>query len=57
MNANGRRYRQAKQKFKCWAPRQRPNYRMRDAAASQRRLEELVAKEQRIRMGSKKRKD
>lgn len=54
MNANGRRYRQAKQKFSCWAPRQRPNYKMRDAAASQRHLQALIAKEQRIRQGSKK---
>lgn len=56
MNANGRRYRQAKMKFKHWAPHQRPNYKMRDAAASQRHLAALVAKEQRIRMGSKKKK-
>lgn len=57
MNANGRRYRQAKQKFNCWAKKQRPNYKIRDAAAAQRHLEAVVAREQRIRMGSKRKKD
>lgn len=56
MNASGRRYKMAKMKFKCWAPRQRPNYKIRDAAAAQRHLEALIAREQRIRMGSKKKK-
>lgn len=54
MNANGRRYRQAKNKFNHLAPRQRPNYRMRDIAASRRRLAKAIATEQRIRQGKKK---
>lgn len=54
MNANGRRYRQATQKFNHLAKRQRPNYKMRDAATSQRHLAKIVATENRIRQGSKK---
>lgn len=54
MNANGRRYRQAANGFKHLAPKQRPNYRKRDAETSKRRLDALIAKEQRIRMNSKK---
>lgn len=56
MNANGRRYRQATHKYNHLTPRQRPNYKMRDAATSQRHLAKIVATEQRIRMGSKKKK-
>jgi hypothetical protein len=54
MNANGRRYRQAKNKFAHWTPRQRPNYKMRDAAASARHLARVKATEQRIKQGKKK---
>lgn len=54
MNASGRRYRQAKNKFNHLAPRQRPNYRMRDLAASRRRLAQQIATERRIMAGGKK---
>jgi len=54
LNANGRRYRQAKQKFNHLAVRQRPNYKMRDAASSARHLERVMATEHRIRQSSKK---
>lgn len=54
MNANGRRYRQAINDFNHLAPRQRPNYKKRDAATSQRHLEKVMATENRMRMNSKK---
>lgn len=54
MNASGRRQRQAKNKFSHLAKRQRPNYKMRDAATSQRHLERVMATENRIRQSSKK---
>lgn len=56
MNANGRRQRQAKNGFKHLAPRQRPNYKVRDVQASMRHEAKLRATENRIRQGSKKRK-
>jgi hypothetical protein len=34
MNASGRRFKQAKNGFKHLAPRQRPNYKKRDATAA-----------------------
>jgi hypothetical protein len=54
VNANGRRQRQAKQKFNHLASRQRPNYKMRDAETSARHLAKVVATEHRIRQSSKK---
>lgn len=54
MNANGRRARQAAQNFNHLAPRQRPNYKKRDAATSARHLAKIKATEQRIKQGSKK---
>lgn len=54
MNASGRRYRQAIQGFNHLAPRQRPNYKKRDAETSARHQAKVVATEQRIRMSSKK---
>lgn len=36
------------------APRQRPNYKQRDADASRRHLEKLIATERRIKQASKK---
>ncbi len=56
MNASGRRCRQAKQKFNHLTPRQRPNYKMRDKASSERHLRRVMEKEQRIRQGSRKKK-
>lgn len=56
MNAAGRRQRQAKNGFNHLTPRQRPNYKMRDAATSARHLEKLRVTEQRIKQGSKKKK-
>jgi len=54
MNANGRRQRQAKNGYSHLAPRQRPNYKQRDIAASQRHEAKLRATENRIRQGKKK---
>ena len=54
MNANGRRYRQAKNKYRHLAPRQRPNYKMRDAATSARHLAKVMATEHRIKQAGKK---
>lgn len=54
MNVNGRRYRQAKNKYSHLTPRQRPNYKMRDAATSARHLARVMATEHRIRQASKK---
>lgn len=53
-NASGRRYKQALNKFRHLAPRQRPNYRQRDAAASARRLAQQIATERRIQQGKRK---
>lgn len=54
MNANGRRYKQATSGFKHLAPRQRPNYKKRDAETSKRHLAKIVATELRIKHSSKK---
>lgn len=54
MNANGRRAKQAKNGFAHLTPRQRPNYKRRDAAASQRHQAKLLATERRIQQGKKK---
>lgn len=54
MNANGRRYRQAKMLFANLTPRQRPNYKTMEAAASAAHQARVVATEHRIRQGSKK---
>lgn len=45
MNASGRRQRQASNGFAHLAPRQRPNYKQTDAAASARRLAATIAEE------------
>lgn len=55
-NASGRRYKQALNKFSHLTPRQRPNYKQRDAAASARHLQKVIATERRIKQGAKKRK-
>jgi hypothetical protein len=47
-NAAGRRYKQAKNGFRHLSVRQRPNYKIRDAAASARRLQQQIATERRI---------
>lgn len=54
MNANGRRQRQAKNGYAHLTPRQRPNYKRRDIAASQRHEQKLRITENRIRQGKKK---
>lgn len=51
---NARRRRQAANNFAHLAPQDRPNYKRRDVAASQRHEARIRATEQRIRMGSKK---
>jgi hypothetical protein len=54
MNANGRRQRQAKNGFKHLAPRQRPNYKMRDSAtAAERSRKKLQAETERRARGWK----
>lgn len=54
VNANGRRAKQAKNGFAHLTPRQRPNYKQRDAASSQRHQARLIATERRIQQGRKK---
>lgn len=54
MNASGRRQRQAAHNYNHLTPRQRPNYKKRDAATSARHLAKIVATEQRIKQSSKK---
>lgn len=54
MNASGRRYRQAAHNFNHLAPRQRPNYKKRDAATSARHLAKVIATEHRMKLNSKK---
>jgi hypothetical protein len=54
MNANGRRAKQAANKFSHLAPRQRPNYKMRDKETSARHNARILATERRIKAGSKK---
>jgi hypothetical protein len=54
-NASGRRYKQALNKYRHIAARQRPRYRQRDAAAAARHLQKVIATERRIRQGAKKR--
>lgn len=56
MNANGRRYKQALNGFKHLTPRQRPNYKKRTVEASARHAAKVIATENRIRQGSKKKK-
>lgn len=56
MNAAGRRQRQARNDFKHLPKRKRPNYKRRDAETSARHLARVRATEQRISMGSKKKK-
>lgn len=53
-NASGRRYKQALNKFFHLAPRQRPNYKQRDAAAAARHLQKVIATERRIAQGKRK---
>jgi hypothetical protein len=45
MNASGRRYRQAKNKYSHLTPRQRPNYKMRDSATAARHNAEVLRRE------------
>lgn len=52
-NTSGRRHKQAINNYSHLAPRQRPNYKRRDAAASARRLAKLIATEQRIKQKRK----
>ena len=54
MNAAGRRQRQAKNDYKHLAPQRRPRYLKRDALASRRRLDALIATERRMQQGKKK---
>ena len=54
MNANGRRYRQAKNGYGHLAARQRPGYRKRDAATSAARLQRQIANERRMAQGKGK---
>lgn len=51
---NARRRRQAANKFAHLAPRQRPNFKMRDAATSARHNAKVLATERRIQQGAKK---
>lgn len=51
---NARRRRQAANKFSHLAPRQRPNYKMRDIETSQRHEARLRETARRIQQGSKK---
>lgn len=53
MNANGRRYRQAKNRFNHLTPRQRPNYKLRDLATSQRHEAKVRATANRIKQGKR----
>lgn len=54
MNANGRRYRQAKNGYSHLAPRQRPGYKRRDiAVASAKSAKKLQAQRERIARGAK----
>lgn len=53
-NANGRRYKQALNRYAHLTPRQRPNYKQRDAAASARRLAAQIATERRISQGKRR---
>lgn len=54
MNANGRRAKQAANNYGHLCPRQRPNYKKRDAATSARRLQKAIATERRMSQGKKK---
>ena len=54
MNANGRRAKQAKNGFAHLTPRQRPNYKRRDAATSARHQAKVIATERRMLQGKKK---
>jgi hypothetical protein len=45
MNANGRRARQAAQNFNHLTPRQRPNFKRRDAATAARHREDVLRRE------------
>lgn len=51
---NRRRARQAANGFAHLSPRQRPNYKKRDAATSARRLEKAIATERRMAQRKKK---
>jgi hypothetical protein len=51
---NARRRRQAVNKFSHLAPRQRPNYKMRDAVTSARHQARVLATERRMAQGKKK---
>lgn len=46
MNASGRRQRQAKNNFSHLSPRQRPNYKKRDANAAAMHQRKLLSREQ-----------
>lgn len=54
MNANGRRAKQAANNYGHLTPRQRPNYKKRDAETSARHQARVLATERRIKQGSKK---
>lgn len=56
MNANGRRHKQALNGFAHLAPRQRPNYKLRDAATSAARLRKQIENERRMSQGKGKKK-
>lgn len=55
-NASGRRYKQALNRYRHLAPRQRPNYKQRDAAVSARHLARVIATQRRIQAGTGKKK-
>lgn len=57
MNANGRRQRQAINKYGHLAPMRRPHYKVWNAAASKRRLDLRIETENRIRQSGGKKKD
>jgi hypothetical protein len=54
MNAAGRRQKQAKNNYGHLAPRQRPNYKKRDAVASAKHAQKVLATERRIAQGKRK---
>ena len=56
MNASGRRQRQAANGFAHLAPRQRPNYKKRDAATSAARLRRQIDTERRMSQNKGKKK-
>lgn len=53
-NASGRRHKQALNNYAHLAPRQRPNYKRRDAKAAAAHLARVLATERRMAQGKKK---